>query len=344
MNRALQFLSYNNAIPIALSIILLGGTGAFAATDPAAMYSESTKVVAEDNTYIANKDLVSYTPRAEITAVTEDADNFYVAYKFSTIDVKDYVWQDIVRNDVITVSKQLLGTSRDLGLYVTDQLNQLIAHNNEYLREVQAKAKKQTTQKMVSTTYGGLVGKFLDERTETLPGYQPVVLPPAPQPENQVAAATASAGQSAPQQYSTSLQVMGNNPARIPLKTAYVDLGVYVPDPHYQAFGIKLKLDGNDVPDISLDTSVVGTHTITYTIVDDQGVAITASRQVEVYDQYAAPAATSTPDATPAPAPVPTPAATQAPVTQPQDPAPQPTDPAASSTPVVGDSAVQPTP
>ena len=34
-----KFLSYNNAVPIALTLIMVGGASAFAATDPQAIYS-----------------------------------------------------------------------------------------------------------------------------------------------------------------------------------------------------------------------------------------------------------------------------------------------------------------
>ena len=66
MQRFLHFLSYNNAVPIAVSVVILGAGGAFAATDPQAIYSAQQRVVAVDNTYIANKDLSSFTPRVEI--------------------------------------------------------------------------------------------------------------------------------------------------------------------------------------------------------------------------------------------------------------------------------------
>lgn len=60
--KLVHFFTYNNAVPIALGIIVLGATGTYAATHPEAIYSESQKIVSIDNTYIANKDLSSYTP------------------------------------------------------------------------------------------------------------------------------------------------------------------------------------------------------------------------------------------------------------------------------------------
>ena len=178
MNKALSFVAYNNAFPIALSVLLLGAGGAFAATPGArdAIYSSQSTVVSVDNSYIANKDLANYTPKTEITGVTEDADYYYVAYKLYTISLKDAAWQDITRDDVVKVSKSdIAGT--DLGVYVTGQLKQIVDRELSFLQEVQAKEQKNVTAATVSTTYGGLVGKFLDTNTETLPGYTPVVVP-----------------------------------------------------------------------------------------------------------------------------------------------------------------------
>ena len=181
MKNLSRFLQYNNAVPIVLSVLVLGGGSVFAATDPAALLSKQQTVMSVDNTYIATKDLSSWSPVVNITAVTEDSDNYYVTYALSTIDVKDYVWQDVVKNNSITVSKADLG-DRDLGLYVTDLLNNVVRNESAYLAQVQEKEKASITQKMVATAYGGLIGKFLNDSTETLPGYEPVIPLPVAAP------------------------------------------------------------------------------------------------------------------------------------------------------------------
>jgi hypothetical protein len=180
MQRIMHFLRYDNAVPIVLGIVFLGATGAYAATNPDAIYSETQEVLSVDNTYIVEKDLSGYTPRVEITGVTEDDLNYYVAYRFSTIDVQDYVWQDVVKDERLQVEKQFLGSSLDLGLYATKQLKELIDNELARLTEVQAAERTRVSQKVVATAYGGLIGTFLDETTEALPGYTPVVTPPTP--------------------------------------------------------------------------------------------------------------------------------------------------------------------
>lgn len=189
MGRLLHFLSYHNAVPIALSILLLSAGAAFAASEEVqqAVYDHQETVVSIDNTFLVNLNLGSYSPRAQITAVTEDTENYYISYVLSTVDVVDGVWRDVDRSEEMTVAKAVLGSNLDLGVYVTAQLNELIERQVAYLKEVQAIERNQVSQKVVTTTYSGLVGKFLDAQTETLPGYTPVVVADTAVSEGQVA-------------------------------------------------------------------------------------------------------------------------------------------------------------
>ena len=100
------------------------------------------------------------------------------------------------------------------------------------------------------------IGKMLDETTETLPGYSPVVVAPAPQPEpgqleRQAAAAAAAGAASAAsppaQAGAPVIQVLGNNPAVLQIGVSYVDLGATITGPtdadrnlgiHYMVDGI----------------------------------------------------------------------------------------------------------
>ncbi|HEV7449436.1 MAG TPA: hypothetical protein VGP13_02780 [Candidatus Paceibacterota bacterium] len=181
MKPLINFITYNNAVPIALGVLFLGGGVTFAATNPQAVLSTQQKAVSVDNTYLARLDLSLYTPRVDITAVSQDVDAYYVSYTLSTVDVADAVWRDVVKKQSLEVSKSLLG-GRDLGLYVTVQLRDLVSHEEDRLKESQDIARKQISQKQVATVYGGLVGTFLDEKTETLPGYTPVVPLPVKAP------------------------------------------------------------------------------------------------------------------------------------------------------------------
>lgn len=301
-----RFLSYHNAVPIAISLMLVGGASVFAATNPEAIYSAQERVLSVDNTYLVTKDLSAYSPKIVITGVTEDSEYYYVAYQFSTIDVKDYVWRDVTRDEIMRVSKAELGPYRDLGLYVTMQFKQTIDNEMDRLIATQKNEMNNISHKVVSTEYGGLIGRFLTSTTEELPGYTPVVQPPVPSTQ---AAAVASASSGAlseeisqdsssvsqPTQIAQGssqngpIQMLGNNPARIPVGTMYVDLGAVVSNTRGTgSIDIITYLDGKRVDTITLDTSKEGTHTVRYEYVDLlSNVTYAAERQVIVYNPYA---------------------------------------------------------
>ncbi len=283
-----RFLSYNNAVPIAISVVLLGAGSAFAAGNPDAILASQQTVVTVDNTYIANKDLSTYTPRVEITGVTEDDDNYYVAYNFTTIDIQNYVWKDVMRIERMVISKKDLN-GEDLGLYVTKRLHDVIDNERAYLAQVQEKERKAVTQQTIATTYSGLIGKFLDATTETLPGYTPVVQPPAPDASQSAAVVQSDAGAPATaspaQTVSTgpaavALQVLGNNPALVALHSSYVDLGVVLLDPFGTNVGAHTFLDGIQTSSPNIDTSTSSVHIIEYRATDTAGNTAVARRIV----------------------------------------------------------------
>lgn len=300
----LHFLSYHNAVPVAVSVVLMGAGATFAATNPETIYSEAQQVLSIDNTYLVNKDLSSYSPRTQIVAVTEDPDTYYVEYSLYTIDLVDSVWRDVSKTQVLKVSKAALGPYRDLGVYVTGQLKENIEQEIRRLADTQEIEKKNVSQKVVATAYGGLIGKMLDTTTETLPGYTPVVVAP-PEPEPQVAAVVeaTNAGQT-PEVTSQespatpgsqngpgapTIQVLGNNPSRIPLGSTYADLGAAItgPTPTDQALGIHVFVNGTEMQTPSIDTTTVAEVIIRYEATNSAGLKGSAERTVVIYDPNA---------------------------------------------------------
>lgn len=282
--KLLRFLSYNNAVPVAISLVLLGAGSAFAAGNPEAILTSEQKVLTVDNTYIAGVDLSLYTPKIEITLVSEDEHNYYVGYNFTTIDIKDYVWRDVVKSEVMQISKKEL--SGDLGLYVTKRLHDVVVNTRTYLLQVQEKERKLVTQQTVATIYSGLVGKFLDVKTETLPGYTPVITPPPVELSAAVVASDTEQSHSNTQSVGggaqVSLQVLGNNPAQVPLGAGYVDLGVVLLDPYNTNVGVHTFLNGVETVSPSIDTSTSSAHTIEYRVTDRAGNAVLVRRIVLV--------------------------------------------------------------
>ncbi|MDO8466777.1 MAG: DUF5011 domain-containing protein, partial [bacterium] len=74
------------------------------------------------------------------------------------------------------------------------------------------------------------------------------------------------------------ININGNNPARIELGETYNDLGATVTDDEDNNLGVQ-------VSGAEINTSEIGTSTITYTATDNDGNTTTATREVVVYDQ-----------------------------------------------------------
>ncbi len=183
LKRFAHFLTYNNAVPLTVTVILVGATTTYAVNNPELIYEENTEIVSIDNTYIASVDLDTFTPYVDILEVTEDEEFYYVIYQKSTIELVDAVWQDVDVEYTMRVRKTRLGQYGDLGVYVTEQLKQVIATELERLRGTQVFERRNVTRKQRVTTYRGLIGARLNASTETIPGYTPRVRPPQPRPE-----------------------------------------------------------------------------------------------------------------------------------------------------------------
>lgn len=315
MKSFVSFLKYNNALPIAVTILMLGTASTYAATNPDKILSEEKMVVSIDNTYIANKNLDNYSPKIKILSVREDKDAYYVEYEFTTITLLDAVWQDVKTIEIMDVPKKTLGEHRDLGVFVTRQLSEHIDSELSRLRETQEIERQRITQKKVATTYSGLVGGFLDEKTETIDGYKPIIEEyieeeeeeetfarpdpnnpnqsvPTEEEEDPVVNDTqpeeegedqVDTEDNGPTNKKPNIDILGDNPVRVATGTPYTDLGAVVTDDKDHNLNVTLLLDGVEVDDIQIDTDAARTYIITYTAVDSEGLIDTEERKVIVY-------------------------------------------------------------
>ncbi|MBT9171430.1 MAG: hypothetical protein DDT18_01806 [Actinobacteria bacterium] len=199
------FIKYHNAFAIGVSLIFVFTVGAFAASPDFRenFISSQETVRSVDNSYVLTADLDNFSFGLKITGITEDPKNYYITYTYKTIAIQDYVWQEVEKENTLTVSKPVLG-DRDLGLYVAEELGEVIDYELSYLKEVQQIEKeKGLTQKIVATQYAGLIGRFLNPKEKVFEGYQPVVQPEevVSQPQEGVAlqAGTGSEENLAPQ-------------------------------------------------------------------------------------------------------------------------------------------------
>ncbi len=336
LRRLLYFLSYHNALPLALGFLFLSVGAAMAASPEVRenFYNATETVVSVDNSYIRTVNLDTYTPKIQITSVEEDAAHYYVGYRLETINIEDHSWKDVNEERTLKVWKNNLG-KRDLGLYVTSELSQVADWEMERLRKTQAIEKQNgISEEVVATVYSGLIGKFFDPKQEVLPGYipvknettedqvainppDPVVPPPEGAPSqgstnvdgstDSVSAAvddntggsnTSSVVSTSGDTVPPSLTILGNNPARIPLNTVYVDLGVVVSDNVNSNIGVSYTVGGSVVSQVEINTAVVGEHSIVYSAVDQAGNRRTVERVVIVYNPNAVSNAESSSSAT----------------------------------------------
>ncbi|OHA80316.1 MAG: hypothetical protein A2675_00680 [Candidatus Yonathbacteria bacterium RIFCSPHIGHO2_01_FULL_51_10] len=82
------------------------------------------------------------------------------------------------------------------------------------------------------------------------------------------------------------ISINGNNPATLNIGDTYGDLGALIISPESaKNFGIKASLDGGpdmDISQISIDTTAAGTHTVVYSVIDQNNLTTTAERVVNV--------------------------------------------------------------
>ena len=181
-SKIINFIKYHNAFSIGFMLVFVGFNVSLAASEDLRdnFISSQNSVQSVDNSYILAVDLDNLNFDLQIKEITEDAEKYYVVYNYRTVAVADYVWQDVNKEKILTVSRAALD-GRDLGLYVAEELGENIDYELSYLKEAQALEKKKgLTQKIATTEYAGLVGKFLSPEEKVFPGYEPVVVEPEP--------------------------------------------------------------------------------------------------------------------------------------------------------------------
>tara|TARA_Y100000031_G_C8250369_1_gene400212 strand:- start:3043 stop:4200 length:1158 start_codon:yes stop_codon:yes gene_type:complete len=306
---------------MALGIIFLATGSVFAASEEVQeiVLASEEKVTSVDNTFIVDVDLDSFTPSAQITDVTEDDENYYIIYTLYTIDLSDGKWGTVSQSKEVVVSRELLG-EEDLGVYVAEEIKEVTDRQSSYLKEVQTKERKKgETQKVVSTTYSGLIGKYLDPKEEVIADYEPVVKPSEPivlitsnvttesTPEEtntetqttsvadsqtqtqQNETVTVSSGTSASTGSGATMSMIGKNPAKVPTSavgSGYSDNGVRAKDSKDQDLSVTITVNGTPMREVDINTRVPGMHVVRYMATDQSGSTMALERTVMIYDRY----------------------------------------------------------
>ena len=184
MNKIIDFIKYHNGFVIGLILVFVFTGAIFASEDihNAIIGEETITQTGIDNTVILAADLENFDLAMTINGVFEDEINYYVSYSFKTLGVLDNIWQEISRTAQMTISKAAIA-GQDLGIYLTEELSEVVNHELTYLKQVQVTEKEKGQTQVVQTRdYTGLVGMVLDIKDKILPGYEPVIKPVKPEP------------------------------------------------------------------------------------------------------------------------------------------------------------------
>ena len=178
--KIINFIRYHNAFAVGISLLLVLTLTAAASEDVRDAVIGRGIIIEQgiDNGAVLAADLDNLNFQLTIQDVREDGQNYYVNYSYQTLAIQNNVWQPVWRNETMTVSKEALN-NRDLGLYLIEELAEIVDSELVYLKEVQKIEKEKGRIQIVqTTTFTGLLGLVLDPEIKELPGYEPVVKPP----------------------------------------------------------------------------------------------------------------------------------------------------------------------
>ncbi len=292
--------------------MFLATSGALAASPEvrSSVYSSSSSVKSVDNSYIRSVNVDSYPFSIEIASVKEDSDSYYVSYILHTIGLVDSVWRDANLPKTLTVAKEALHGG-NLGSFVSQELAQVRDAERERLKETQEIERKiGASDKVVSTTYAGLVGSMLGSKDEALPGYASTFSRKGPEEAaggdpNRLAtpqpANAASAGGFAPATPGTGtapaepttfvsngdteppqVTLLGGSSVTLSVGDSYSDMGVLVTDNLMPTPVAHAYVNGAPVANVSINTNAPGSYNIVYTVQDAAGNHAQTSRNVTV--------------------------------------------------------------
>lgn len=180
MRSIIDFIKYNNAVPLVLAVLMLGTGVAFAANPIVreALFPTDSGPIgpppAADAGALLATDPEDFEQAFRIDAVIEAEESYRIGYSYRTFEVTDNRWQVVAKTKELNVPKALLG-KRDLGLYAAEQIGQVMDREIAYLDDVRTHALKPDQKTSASREYAGLVGRSLDAEERRFDGYNPVV-------------------------------------------------------------------------------------------------------------------------------------------------------------------------
>ena len=188
LKKITNFIKYHNAFVIIITLVFAASFSALATSEDLRDKALGKKIITKsgiDNSMLLAADLENFDLEMKILDVGEDEDNYYLVYQFQTLGIQENVWQIILRQKELEISKKALA-GQDLGLYAAEELGEVIDYELAYLKEIQENENKKGDDRIVQETkYEGLLGLMISTKTKELPPeYELVVKPPVVEEQN----------------------------------------------------------------------------------------------------------------------------------------------------------------
>ena len=193
--RILHFIQYNNLTVLILAVILIIGSGAFAATDTgqAVIGGQQTATQGIDNTLLLAADLDAFDMDYQIERIEKDDSYYYVTYTYLDLvkrsspstssgqpSLGSAAWEYQLQEKTRKITSSL---KQDLGQYLAEELKEQYEARIKELKAEQAEARENgETVRTEVTDYSGLIGQTLDIAGRVFPGYDPVKVRTLPSP------------------------------------------------------------------------------------------------------------------------------------------------------------------
>jgi len=188
MKKLISFLSYHNAVPAALIVMVLGASGAFAASQGVLPLSPNASLPSigvsppesVDASALLDSDLDAFDFRPTVTGVVETDTLYTVSYSIETLAPEGSKWATLSKTGEFSVGKNALGDG-GLNGYVVGKLRDIENGERLYLARAQTaeKALAEARQPRPASAFSALVGLALDQIVV------PIVAKPAPEPQPQ---------------------------------------------------------------------------------------------------------------------------------------------------------------
>ena len=181
LKKITNFIKYHNAFVIIITLVFAASFSALATSEDLRDKALGKKIITKsgiDNSMLLAADLENFDLEMKILDVGEDEDNYYLVYQFQTLGIQENVWQIILRQKELEISKKALA-GQDLGLYAAEELGEVIDYELAYLKEVQENENKKGDDRIVQETkYEGLLGLIISTKTKELPPEYELVVKP----------------------------------------------------------------------------------------------------------------------------------------------------------------------